>query len=308
MVAIRGHARRGGAYAALGIAALFLIGAGPSNHPAQPEGAGAKNGSAQQPSGAPDRPMVFHLLPAPKTAEEAAEDAQERKDKRASDAQMGALTGALALIGFLQLLVFGYQALKLRETVRDGEKAIAAATAAAQASSRQAEAAEKALTLIERPYLFIGISGQPPFNPDKLAKDGKAQPQILFQWGNMGRTPAIGHRYRYQIHIGEKLPLRPYYSERPRAGEYVWGAGKTSEEEKWIYIPGITKAEGDEILSGKKHIFFFGDAEYDDVLDNRHITGFGIMYLPKLNMWTAVGGKAFNFRRTRRPRRSGGEG
>jgi hypothetical protein len=63
-------------------------------------------------------PAVVKILPTPKTAEETEADRKERAEKADSDWALVKLTGALAIVGALQLLVFGYQAWKLRQTVQ----------------------------------------------------------------------------------------------------------------------------------------------------------------------------------------------
>jgi len=81
-----------------------------------------ENKTTQQ-SAAPDQrgteqsPAIIKLIPTPKTAEETEADRKEKEDKNKSDVSMIRLTGALALIGFLQLLVFGWQGIQLRLAV-----------------------------------------------------------------------------------------------------------------------------------------------------------------------------------------------
>lgn len=85
--------------------------------PPQAKTAIASDSANANQRGTENSPLIVKVLPTPKTAEEAANDKQDRDEKTASDWWIIKLTGALALIGALQLLVFGYQALKLRQTV-----------------------------------------------------------------------------------------------------------------------------------------------------------------------------------------------
>jgi hypothetical protein len=78
--------------------------------------------TSQQPAASDQRgteqsPAFVKIIPSPKTAEEAEADRREREDKNKSDWWLVKLTGALALIGFLQLLVFGWQGIQLKRTV-----------------------------------------------------------------------------------------------------------------------------------------------------------------------------------------------
>jgi hypothetical protein len=74
--------------------------------------------------GTQESPLVVKVEPTVKTPEEAAQETQDRNQKLANDGNAVKLTGILAAIAFLQLLVYGYQAAKLRATVKSaGEQA-----------------------------------------------------------------------------------------------------------------------------------------------------------------------------------------
>lgn len=85
--------------------------------------------STQEPTNADQRgtdqsPLIVKTLPAAKTQAETEQDATDRKEKAANDRHIVELTGVLAVIAFFQLLVYTYQAKKLRETVESaGEQA-----------------------------------------------------------------------------------------------------------------------------------------------------------------------------------------
>src|ERR1035437_6208915 len=84
--------------------------------------------TAQQPAASDQRgteqsPTIVKIIPTPKTAEKAEADRQEREDKSKSDWSLVKLTGALAFIGFLQLLVFGWQGIQLKRAVRAAQAA-----------------------------------------------------------------------------------------------------------------------------------------------------------------------------------------
>jgi hypothetical protein len=62
-------------------------------------------------------PLVVKVLPNQKTAEESANEEYDRKEKTSSDWWLIGLTGVLALVGGLQLVTFGIQAHRLKQTV-----------------------------------------------------------------------------------------------------------------------------------------------------------------------------------------------
>jgi hypothetical protein len=116
-----------------------------------PETPKQKTPNSQQTAPADQRgteqlPAVVKILPTPKTAEETEADRKERAEKADSDWALVKLTGALAIVGALQLLVFGYQAWKLRQTVQaaaqqseDMEKSIAESARSATAMEAVAQ-------------------------------------------------------------------------------------------------------------------------------------------------------------------------
>jgi hypothetical protein len=104
---------------------------------------------AQEQRGTKDSPLFIKQIPTPKTEEESAQDAQERKEKTANDRKLVQFTGILALVGFLQLVVFGLQSYYLRKTVlAAGEQGEDMKRAIAE-TSRSATATEKVAKHIE---------------------------------------------------------------------------------------------------------------------------------------------------------------
>jgi hypothetical protein len=140
--------------------------------------------TTQQPAATDQRgteqlPAIVKILPAQKTAEEAEADRKDRAEKAETDWWLIKLTGALALVGALQLIVFGQQARRLRQTVeaaaqqsKDMEKSIAEAARAATAMEAVAEsiaisakAAVESVTTVRdvsarqmRAYLSVSIN------------------------------------------------------------------------------------------------------------------------------------------------------
>jgi hypothetical protein len=67
--------------------------------------------------GTEQSPAVVKIIPTPKTAEEAEADRKEKEQKDTNDTRLVWFTGLLAGIGFLQMLVFGWQGIQLKLTV-----------------------------------------------------------------------------------------------------------------------------------------------------------------------------------------------
>lgn len=169
-----------------------------------------QSGGVQQPTshdqrGTEEVPFVVKTLPTPKTDTENAQEAQEHKDKAANDRNLVKftlylvlVTGALALIGALQLFVFGYQAIQLQRTVR-----------AAKESS-------DALINIERPWLLVaGIGSRTEFRNNQPVQEA------YFFVKNYGKSPAwiieMGGTFQTVKNFAE-LPPKPIYKH---AKDYV---------------------------------------------------------------------------------------
>ncbi len=169
---------------------IFLFSQKPSN----------KNQTFQQSpktekQGTQDSPFVVKVLPTPKTPEEAKDDKNDRDTKTANDRNLVYLTGILALVGLGQLIVYGYQAKKLRETVESAGEQSAAMERHIEEAARSADAMENIAKTIEagnkavmRAYLtaVIGVATYQERRPDIGDLKFEAKPQLT----NTGNTPA----------------------------------------------------------------------------------------------------------------------
>lgn len=84
--------------------------------------------------GTEQSPVVIKVLPPPNDDERLAAERQEKKDKSASDWWSVTLTAVLGCVGVLQLVVFGYQARRLRQSVNEMKISNRAAEKAAEAA------------------------------------------------------------------------------------------------------------------------------------------------------------------------------
>jgi hypothetical protein len=63
-------------------------------------------------------PLIVKVAPAAKNETQAAQEANDREEKSANDRYLVIGTFILGAVGLLQLFVFGYQAVQLRNTVK----------------------------------------------------------------------------------------------------------------------------------------------------------------------------------------------
>lgn len=240
-------------------------------------------------------PIVVNVISPDKTPEQAKQEEVDRAEKRAVDKQTIELTeqikkytGALVIVGgiqaaifFLQLIVFGRQATRLRETVESQERS-------------------------ERAILFMGKL-EPRIFPtaahDKIYPGDKDAPwpRIGYCFANLGRTAAIIDRIEVKLILEEKLPPHPGYADsQAMDGQTVVANGGTTEMYPAMFNRHITKAEIDDIRNEIKKFYLFGFARYDDIFGYVHSYSFCFQFLPKTNSVFVTGGEQYNFRHTQK--------
>ncbi len=249
-------------------------------------------GKSQQPKdattdqrGTQESPIVVKVLSTAKTPEEGEQESKDRKDKTANDTNLVKLTGVLAFVGFLQLLVFGYQAYKLRQTVKSaGEQAEAMERHIGEAA-RSATAMEKIANTIEagnqavmRAYLTVTIGTalyQERRGPGQVDLKFEGRANLL----NTGNTPARKVQIRTAAEI---LPIPiPKDFQFPLTDENaIKDAGVVGAHQTYI-IGGTVKdfvpdSEVAVIKEGsRKALCVWGLITYEDIFGANHQTKFG---------------------------------
>jgi hypothetical protein len=161
-------------------------------------------------------------LPSPRPADQAAQEAQDRANKAANDAnlvnfthQLVIATFALAAIGVLQLLVFGYQARKLSQTVKAAGEQSQAMERHIDQAERSAKAMETIASVINfgnlaimRSYLTVVIGSA------TYQEKGRGNPTSNLKRDHFCATLAIPRRGRskYTLRLTSCPFLRPKIS------------------------------------------------------------------------------------------------
>jgi hypothetical protein len=110
-----------------------------------------------KPDGSPQSPFSVQVIPAPKSAEERAQEAEDREEKKSADRWLVRWTAALfiATAGLIVATgVLGYFAYR---QLRDMKDSIAAATDSAKQARRSADVAERTLALTTRPWISMRL-------------------------------------------------------------------------------------------------------------------------------------------------------
>ena len=186
---------------------------------------------------------------------------QERKDKSESDWWLVKLTGILALIGVIQIVVFGLQARRLRQTVN-------ATKAAADAALKTAQNMET----IERAY--VKMSHVAP----GLILDDMGGLAVQLRIKNFGKTPArvndVRVDFRYLPDI-MALPSVPPAIEK--LGDVL---AFLVQDDEFYYTP--QRALGVTVLDNLREnvgtLLVWGYVDYTDAFDQRRCSGYGRIY------------------------------
>jgi hypothetical protein len=216
----------------------------------------AKKGNTKQ------APIVVNVLPTPKTQEETKREQDERKEKAELDrklvdinddlarytSRVATFTAVLALIGVLQLLVFGYQSRQLKRTVDFTESSNA-------------------------PYVFPVLSD--------IAVRG-ADPVFTVQLINHGKTPALTREERYELYVAQEPPTSGKFSEHAHVVRttHVIGAEKASEfPYHFKFDRRLTQSEMGQAARGVNQppfvrFYLVGYIVYDDFFGYTHTVGF----------------------------------
>lgn len=176
----------------------FLYGPPPrlaeSGHPPKTHSEQTQQNSAAKPDGSEAAPFFIRI---PKTAEEAAQEAEDRHEKATTDRWLMIFTGAVAVF---TLLLVGATVLlyKAGEKQRASSERIAThqRESSEKIAKRSADLAERSLVLTDRPWIKIDIEIKGPlrFGPEQIEMRLKGTAK------NIGRSPATYVHFRFDIY------------------------------------------------------------------------------------------------------------
>jgi hypothetical protein len=252
------------------VTALALLAAfashswGQSKQPAQVKQAAQPTATDQR--GTEQSPAIIKIIPSPKSVEETEVDRREREEKNKSDWWLIKLTAALAIVGALQLLVFGYQAIQLKRTV--------------EATKQAAEHIPR----VERAYVFVTVNGDdmriPIMAAYAAANSETAHLEIThpisveFSFENQGKTPAEIREVSASLVHWTELPLEPNYDASARlallpTNRYLAANSRTAQKPVELQIrPTFSAAMS--MMRGDSFIWFYGRVIYFDIFGEEH--------------------------------------
>jgi hypothetical protein len=190
----------------------------------------------------------------------------------------------LFIAAAVQAALFVWQLSLIRVSLKDAKIAAEAARDAAEAATLQAQVAERSLTELERPWLFLeGATIRRRDLPDQ-----QLIPNAWFiklHWKNVGRAPALIEECLFDISPKETIPDEPVYNNQiglhcPRTVP----AGDTVETREVGPAPG-----NDGIL------VFYGRMTYTELSGKRHKTGFAVEVSPHIAAFSPHGNNKYDY-------------
>jgi hypothetical protein len=281
------------------VAALALLAALASDswgQSKQPPAKASQQKASQQERGTEDSPVVVKVL----TAEKPKSDLDREIEKQESDRQLVKLTGDLAhytqllfwATGLLALVTGGLLYFGFRQ-VRDNRRSIKAA----EDSTR---IAERALTELEAPFVFVKI------NSPGLHVEGARINFGNLQWCvvNHGRTPApILEIFVDVIPVPFGEDPEPINPAERHGDQLPYGViappnGGQSHDFPAVPFNAAFQQSGPPGKPFSTHSpFFLGFVKYCDIFENRFILGFCFLFNASSNTWVRILGDEYNYRR-----------
>jgi hypothetical protein len=268
---------------------------------AQQRRGATRNATAKQDERGTDKaPLVVKAL---KTQTESEQEAEDRKEKTQNDRQLVTFTGSLVTATYLlgavavfQLVVFGYQSVKLKQTVEAATRqekltsdSLDAMRRSADASTMAAAAAERTVEVMQatarqqlRAYLFTGPSEVGPWDGSETS------PTVILTIKNYGQTPA----YDFVVHGSQTIGPYDYDGELPQIPD-VEPPSKGSVppgETRFVRLRHMTIVPDDilAIKDGSRSIFVHGTLQYRDIFGQQHTTKFRSRLLTDLRVLRAL--------------------
>jgi hypothetical protein len=203
-----------------------------------------------------------------KSAEEVAKDNQDRAERQVSDRRTLWLSGITAVILTLQLVVFGLQAHRLQQSIKEMKIATEATKTAAHAAETTVETMNATARRQLRAYVAID---------DSLINrvDQQAQPEAVITIKNYGQTPA------YQFAVSTQMALVSSFDEALPVPEPDSILGHLAPGAEFTVrlsaLFTISNAQYAQLPNGAVSIFVYGIIRYVDTFGKHHFTRFRTM-------------------------------
>lgn len=241
---------------------------------------------SQQPAtndqrGTEQSPLIVKVSPPAKTQVETDQETEDRNEKSTNDRHVIELTAGLALIGFLQFLVYAYQAKKLRETVKSAGEQSEAMERHIGEAARSANAMENIATVIQagnaaiiRAYISVVI-GTAVFQDRQEGIRFEGKPNLV----NTGGTPAKNVKIRIAAQVVPFAQAETF--EYPLPAEIAKASAVAAPHQTYTlnamvkdFVPDANVVDIKHGTGGKGALTVWGKVTYDDIFGKSHTTKF----------------------------------
>jgi hypothetical protein len=278
----------------------FLYGPPPrfaeTSRPPQPHSEQPTQNAGTEPKGTKSAPLFVQIIPTPKTAEERAQETEERQEKTSTDWWLTSFTGAvafftLALVGATGALWYAgeRQIRVMGRAARQQYEAMTESNGAARFAAEAADLSARALIAAERPHIFIKAIWPSIRDGAKAPlRDGQIANVVMLKCAlqNYGRTPAIVQDLAAQLRLSRDkpagtlstIPELPIILARDADHQFdiPWGDGTV------VFNDDTIRA----LEGGQKHIWLHFSFVYMDVFGRRHETPGCWKYNFTLDKWS----------------------
>lgn len=227
--------------------------------------------------GTESSPLIVKVAPTPKSDEERAEEAQQRSERGALERKLLELTNdlaayALALFSATGVLLFATLGLLISAFKQSGvmKKSLSVARTSADAAQKSAATAENALTMLERPTMFV-VDVQDRILFEAASPGNAPAPEADIFFFNTGRSNAIVQSARHELMLYVTEPADPAFSQfaSVRNGTIVVPPNAKTSSFPCKYHRGLMKEEIEKIRSKVLSVYLLGELIYDDNLGFR---------------------------------------
>ena len=234
---------------------------------------------ASKPEGTRTAPFFVEVIPGPKSAEERAQEAEDREEKKAADRWLVRWTAMLFVATVGLILATGVLGYFGSHQARDMKASIKAAQDAANAAKASAES----LPIIEGAYVYpVILDENIAESMTAFEADSRYHARSLivtFQIKNFGKTPAIILSCNADlIHPDSIHGTRTIEFEGRIVRDMVLGAGEATKENMETAIDDFSRIEFVSVKNGDSHLTFNGHVAYADIFGNTWIYRFDWQY------------------------------
>lgn len=214
---------------------------------------------------------------------------------------LGIATIALAIVGFIQVVLVVLQLRLMSQGGKDTRLAADAAKQAALAADKSASVAEKALYDTERPFVKAevpvpGLTVLPgDMNGPRLKRE-----DLVISINNYGRTPAILTELQYTLEIrASGVDIAPIDPNNMRGRSLPAGVLAVPEKpfEERTNLRLWEMAFKDGIANNTHAVWMLGFVRYKDVFGKQFVSGFALVFDPFGGVFVKRGDQLRNYTR-----------